>query len=211
MKQILVLTLIFFMIGCSNTNKEINSEFSETKAIELCLSDNADFQRYLNISKEILFTVADCELSEEEIFNLFQISDFETLYDATNSTPEDIKRYDSLSIYAERLMVYYSVTEGECSLCSYSPDELSRTFVSIVGWIRTNPSDFNEFEPACTSLKDSGGGTRCRWVQYIACMGACCTLPPYLNALCVVACYCEFCTRESGHPMNSPCGQASTQ
>ncbi len=179
---------------------------TDLKSSEICLSDELDFQRYFSISKEIIEKVADSELSDSIILDLISSEEYDSLYKEIGATASDITRYDSLSIYASNLLTTYSTTAGDCSLCEASDEDIQEYFVTIVGWVRDNPDDFEEFEIICDN-----NGTQCQWVQYIACLGACCTLPPFLNALCAAACYCEFCTRESGHPMNGPCGQAPTQ
>lgn len=210
MKKILILLTVIFIVSCSNrNNEEFETELTNTKSTESCVSENPDFQRYFSISKELLANIAESNMTKEEIASFLTNSNYDSIFSRINASTSDIQRYDSVAIYAQRVSDYYltEVVVGDCSLCSLSQQELAVEFVSIIGWIRSEPDDFNDFFVPCSS----GSGTTCAWVQYMACIGACCLLPPGLNVMCVVACYCEFCTRESGHPMNVPCGQSSTK
>lgn len=204
MKHLLIFLTFIFAVSCStNKSNKIQAEFSKMKSTEECITESQDFQRYFTISKELLSEIAESDMTETEMLSFVSNSNYDTILSRINASAADIIRYDSIPIYCQRIAD--TTSTSDCSFCSLSQQEIAGEYVSLIGWIRSEPEDFDDFIMPCV-----GSGTTCKWVQYLSCLAGCCLLPPIINAMCCVACYCDYCTREEGHPMNKPCGQTST-
>lgn len=208
--SIFLVILGFISASCDkmSENDQVNrgEAMQKTALAGDCMTNHPYFLSHLQISKELNFNIAESKLSETQLANLLLAGDYESVFVAIEATQEERLRYDSIPIYAQMLAEAYDISVGSCAICDIPQEELVDQYISFIQWVKSNPQDFANFFPSCEILESEGGGTKCKWFQYAACLAACTMLPPILNAFCAVGCYCEFCVRPPNHPLGTPCG-----